>query len=110
MTLYQKLRWLTRMGVDETISEMPVNRLKKQEKNITSLLPTPSQDVPTKPSNPIDTTVQMAVMAAESATDIASLSNLVRSFEAATLKKNSRQHCFCAGNTFGSFNDYRRYA
>ena len=37
MTLYQKLRWLTRMGVDETISEMPVNRLKKQEKNTTSI-------------------------------------------------------------------------
>ena len=97
MTLYQKLRWLMRMGVDETISEMPVNRLKKQEKNITSLSPTPTNDVPNKPLNPTDTTVQMAVMTAESATDVTSLSNLLRSFEVATLKKTAANTVFARG-------------
>ena len=99
MTLYQKLRWLTRMGVDETISETAINRLKKQEKNTISVLPTQQNNMPAKPSTPIDTTVQMAVMVAESATDVTSLSNLLSTFDAATLKKTAANTVFARGTT-----------
>ena len=84
MTLYQKLRWLTRMGVDETISETPINRLKKQEKKIIPLGDI-SHATTAKPQT--DTVVQAAITTAMSATDIPSLSQFLHTFEAATLKK-----------------------
>ena len=94
MTLYQKLRWLTRMGVDETISETPVNRLKKQEKKIIQLSDVP-HTISVKPQT--DTVVQAAITTAMSSTDIASLSQLVRTFEAATLKKTAANTVFARG-------------
>ncbi len=95
MTLYQKLRWLTRMGVDETISEMPVNRLKKQEKKTILPVETP-QATPVKPQ--ADTTLQNAIALAMSATDIASLYTHLNAFEAAPLKKTAAHTVFARAN------------
>lgn len=97
MTLYQKLCWLTYMGVDETTSETPVNRLKKQEKKI--IIPsdnTPELSVHSQ--KPSDTTVQTAVTSATSATDITSLFTSLRTFELATLKKTAANTVFARGN------------
>ena len=96
MTLYQKLRWLTRMGVDETISETPVNRLKKKEKKIIPLGDI-SHTTTTKPQT--DTVVQTAITTAMSATNIPSLSQFLHTFEAATLKKTAANTVFACGNT-----------
>lgn len=95
MTLYQKLRWLTRMGVDETIAETPVNRLKKQEKK-QEVLPTNTPDT-LQTKSQMDTVVQAAVAVATSATDIASLSTQLRTFEPATLKKTAANTVFARG-------------
>lgn len=96
MTLYQKLRWLTRMGIGETISETPINRLIKQEKKITAITDIPPSEVQIKPQT--DTTVQAAIAAATTATDITSLSTLLHSFELATLKKTAAHTVFARGN------------
>lgn len=97
MTLYQKLCWLIQMGVDETVSESPVNRLEKKEKPINKTPPVlPASSSKTAPA--LDNLVQQAVAIASRCQDIASLQTAVQTFDASPLKKTAAHTLFARGN------------
>lgn len=91
MTLYQKLSWLLRMGVDETIGSATVNRLAN---------PTPQS--PATRLNPTyltqeDNALKQAISLANAAKTLAELQQALISFEGCALKKTSSTTVFSKG-------------
>lgn len=97
MMLYQKLRWLLQMGVDETVSDTPVNRLVSKKKQEAHSPVSPSTNT-IRTTTPTDTLVQSAVIKASAATDVNTLKEVVMTFDASPLKKTAAHTVFARGN------------
>ena len=96
MTLYKKLRWLLQMGVDETVSDTPVNRLRPKTP---SVIQTPQiSDAPVVAQMPCDNVVQLAITAASQAHDVDTLHTTLMNFNASSLKKTAANTVFARGN------------
>lgn len=99
MSFYQKLRWLIQMGIEETICEFPVNRLKPKEKTtVTDKTTTTDISRSSSATTPADTLVQQAVGVASQAQTLADLAKAMQSFHASTLKRTAANTVFAAGN------------
>ncbi|MGN1062785.1 MAG: uracil-DNA glycosylase [Alphaproteobacteria bacterium] len=98
MNLYQKLQWLMRMGVDETIAERPLNRLKPKQAVVKSSAGFTADTVSSPTAcEPQNTAVQLATAAAASAATVADLKAALENFESCSLKKTAAHTVFARG-------------
>lgn len=96
MNLYQKLNWLLKMGADESVGEIPVNRFQKKA---SAPVRKPETAVSAAPSygTKDDIALHQAIASANSAQTLGDLYHALDSFDALSLKRTAMHTVFAKG-------------
>jgi uracil-DNA glycosylase len=94
------LLWLADMGADEVLSDAPINRFLEKPPTKPAAAPRAAPQITAAPPRPSPSITAPAdvIAAAEAASDLAALADILNNFEAHPLKRTATKLCFTGGS------------